>query len=235
MSNISIIDTIVLDSKDRESSSSSTTNFEIKLPFSNSEVTFFKIKEVSFPLSQDNVLSSNNTFEIDGVPSSIDVGQYNITSLINWLSDNITGYTFTYEPNGRVKISSDALVNFSWEPLESSVLLGFTNSTFAGATSYTGTLMPDLLPSNYYTLHSNFISKRQRHYTYHSDSRSNLIMTIAKKQDLGSLLVYRPNPPVLKYVTNTNSDLVDFQIRDSDKNIIDIGTNTVLIIIERMR
>lgn len=228
------VDTIILDSKDRETSSTSTTDFEIKLPFANKQVRLFKIRKISFPLVQDNVTDSNNTFEIDDAATSIATGQYDINGLITWLTANVAGYTFTFESNRRVKVTNDLAATFKWEPLEASTILGFANATFTGATSYTGTVLPNLLPSKYYTLHSRFITKRQRHHTHHSDNRSDLVMLIDKEQDMGSLLVFRPDDPVIKVVNNTNNDIIDFQVRDDSKNVIDIDNGTVVILFDRI-
>ncbi len=228
-----LTDTITLDSKDRESYSTSTTDFDIKLPFSTRQTNFIHIRKILIPLVMDNITSSNNSFEIDDVAGTIDPGQYTIGGLVDWMTTDITGYTISWEDNSRIKITNDSSTVFTWEPGTAGELLGFTQTTYTGVANYTAENFPNLLPTNYITLHSSFISSRQNHNHYHSDNRSDMI-TFIEMGNLGEVLVWEPEEPLLKNVISTNNDIIDFDFRDDSNNTIDIQTQTVVIEMDRV-
>jgi hypothetical protein len=230
-----IVDTIILDSKDRESQSTSSSDFLIRLPQAGKKVRYFRFRKVIFPLNMDNVTSSTNTIELDDVASNTTVGLYNITSLMDTMTAAIANYTFELLDNNRVKVTNTLAAAFKFEPLEMAGILGFTQASYTLATSYTAENAPDLLIDEYYTLHSNFIAERQHHTSSHSDRRSGTVLIIPNYHNVGDNLVWGLHEnPVDKWVNDTNSNIIDFQIKNQAGTVIDIQSKSVSIIIDRM-
>lgn len=92
--------------------------------------------------------SSNDTYEIDDVAGNITHGLYDsISDLAAEMTASIPNYTVTAGTNTNIlTISNDLAVNFKWEPLETGGLLGFTQSVYTGANSYTAELPPNFFP-----------------------------------------------------------------------------------------
>jgi len=234
--NTNLHETFIIDSKDRESNSTSSTDFIIKVPKPSQEVREYHIRKVIIPLVMDNITASNNTYEIDGTPASIDVGHYNITTLMALMTANHFGvYTFTFGANGRVTISSDAPANFQWEPLECMKLLGFTQAVYTLADSYTAENFPHLFPTKYFTLHSEAIMRMSHKHFSHSDNRPNMISFIPMVTDISELLVFVPSDPLVIYVDGVNSDEFDIQLRDDSNVIVDIQGHSMVLMIERRK
>jgi len=231
-----IVDTLIIDSKDRESYSTSTTDFEIKIPNPGRRVRFFRFRKIIIPLVMDNITSSNNTVEFADVASNVDVGLYNITGLMDWMTTNIATYTFTLLDNNRVKIDNGGGAAFKFEPLEMATVLGFTSTTYTGANTYTAEESPNLLIDQYYTLHSTYIAKRAHHDTTHTDRRSDIVVTVVNNAHVGDPLIFANfnDYHIDKYIGETNVDIMDFQLKDSSSTVIDIGEATMQIIVDRM-
>jgi len=230
-----LTDTVTLDSKDRESYSASSTDFEIKLPFSNRPTNFIHIKEIGIPLLMDNVITGrNDTFELDDVVQTINEGQYTIGYLMDYLTEYIINYTFEYIDWGRVRITNDSSETFKFEPGTALKLLGFTQSEYTGSDFYVGEIHPNLLPTKYFTLHSKFIATRQKHNHYHSDRRSDMIAIIKFNHGLGEMLWWSHEEPLFKNINYSNNDLIDFQLRDDNNVIVDIGNESIVLELDRI-
>ncbi len=230
-----LIDTILLDSKDRESASTSSANFLIKFPTGGRKTNFIHIRKIIIPLAMDNISSTlgNDSFELDDVVTNIPAGQWTIGNLMDYLTTNVANYTFTFDDNSRVTVTNTVPTTFKFEPLECANILGFTASSYTGAATYTAERFPNLLPTNYITMHSNYISQRQHHNTDHSDKRSDTIALIEMK-DLGELLVWEPEEQLVKHVSTTNSSTIDFDFRDDTNTTIDIQDKNIVIILDRI-
>lgn len=228
-----LVDTLLISSDDRKSSSTSTTSFVVDLPTTNLPIKKMVIKKVIIPLVYDNITASNKTITIAGSDYDITEGQYNIDTLITELNTLDSGTTtFTYTDQKRITISRST--TFSWSCTTSlAKLLGFANITYSGAAVYTGSQIPSLQPHQYMTLHSNFIASRGNNYYWHSDLRNNTIMFIPVNQDLTTNLVYIPESLIVHNMNITQCAYMDFEIRDSKNVVLDIGTYTIQIVIER--
>lgn len=230
-----LIDTVIIDSKDRITSiSNSSTDFYINIPDTSVGANTLHLRQFGIPLVMDNVKTSNNSYEIDDVAGTINVGSYSISTLCTWLTNNIANYTFSYENNGRVKITNDLAAIFKWEPLTCNTLLGFTNILYNGASSYTAEILPNLLPTKYVTIHSKFLTRNSSNRTIHTDGRSKILASIPIVAELGSYMLYFPDEPLLIYLKDTNMNQVDFQFRDDSGDILDIDNKNIYIMMERL-
>jgi len=229
-----IVDTLLLDSKDRESFSSGTTDFTIKFPRPIQDVSHYRFTKVIIPLSMDNVTSSNNTYEINDVSFSVSTGYYTIPSLIDQLNDDHSAaYSFDWTANGRIRMVSDTATNFKFEPLETAKLLGFTSSSYSGDIAYVAEHLPILQSTNYFTLHVEEIANRQKHSIYHSDYRSNILDLIPNTGSHGDVLVYEPTNQIYKYVQDSKITGLHISLRNSANEIVDLQSNNIQIVIER--
>ena len=228
-----IIDVVVVDSKDALSTSTSTTDFVVKLPVSPLDVGEYHFLKFCIPLSMDNVTASNNGYEIDDVAGSIDVGQYNVGTLASWMTANIAGYTISWDDNARFTITNDSSTNFKWEPLETATILGFTQASYTGASSYTAEELPNMMPTRYITVHSKYIHAKSKNNTIHTDNRSDMITIIPVDKSLGNLLVHVPEDPLITNVESSNNDIIDFQFKDDQGNVLDLQEQNVMMVIGR--
>lgn len=155
-----LIDTLVIDSDYRTSDSKSTTNFFVDVPVDRF-CKLYRIQTVVIPMNMYNIDSTNNTFTIGGVGKTITVGLYNINTLLLELNTMLNPtYTVTILNNSFIKISSAGIFTLNTGTFGYSI--GFPNNTsYTGATSYTGQTVPDISQSNYFTLHSNILVDRQ--------------------------------------------------------------------------
>lgn len=236
---MSIIDTVILDSKDRESNSVSSTDFKIRLPFSGEQGNSLRFKRITIPLVMDNITSSTNTIDdFDGGAFSIRTGQYNIGALIDELNATVTGSTWTFEDNSRIKVIKTAGGAFDFSvATEMADILGFTSSPYTLGTSYTAERLANLLPTEYFTLHSDYLQRKQKHNTVHSDNRGGTIMMIPASENLGSIINYEPSneQAIVKQTQTYNHDIIDIKIKDENNVVIDLQGKPVIIVMDRLR
>lgn len=222
------LDQIVIDSKDRESSSASATDFSILMPDATEKIVSIEITKIILPYVFDTVDHTNSTFTLDGTPYTISSGQYNILDLIAALNLKTPGYTWTFELHGRIKVA--AASTFTFVPGISAILLGFTETTHSGATSYTGTYYPSLTEdSDYLTLHSKELYKNEKESQFHSDYRSNMIALIPILVPFGSIQIWEPQRPIIFNVENFRLTSLDFKLLDKGGNQININNGSFVI------
>lgn len=229
------VDQIIIDSKDKDSTSVSTTNFTIQIPQASTPIKHYQLLKVIIPLTYDTVTSSNNTFDIDSTSYSLDTGHYDIDALISALNDKApAGFTFSWLDNSRVKVAKDDLTNFTWEPNETGTLLGYESSSYTAANNYTAEVFPNLNENlDYLTLHSDTLSRRSRDHTYHTDRRTNMLSIIPINSSHGSVQVWEPIFEKYFEIKDQHLNIIDFKILNKNKEEIDINNDTVVIIFNR--
>lgn len=232
----SLIDQQVIDSKDRITNSNSTTDFSINIDRSSKDVKYIQIVKVIIPLSQDNITQYNDTFTCNATPYTLTHGGVDIDGLINMLNTLTTGvYTWIFTDYGRIKISADDTNPFTFLPGIADKLLGFDSSlTYTGVNNYVGDYFPDLGEAyDYLTLHSRELHKRMGDSIFHTDYRSDVIMVIPINKTRGEIMTYEPHYHRFHATTEQQFHTLDFQLRDKNNRILDIGTQTLTIIINR--
>jgi hypothetical protein len=228
---MSHIDTIIIDSKDRINGT--TSNFTIKIPHSFKEPTQFLIKEITVPLVFDNVITGYNQIEVAGTTYTISRGLYTVDTLVAEMTTNITGYTFTITNGCRIKVKQTAAGNFTFKPLLLNTTLGFTAASYTGANEYISEELYNLIPTRYFTLHSDFISRNNKLKYSHTDGRSSLVMFIPITANLGEVYVYEPYIPVEVVLDGSNNDIIDLCLRDEYGDIVDLQGEDFIINIRR--
>jgi hypothetical protein len=167
---------------------------------------------------------------------TIRTGHYDKDELLTELNTNApANYTWTYEDNNRFKITNDLAANFTFLPGELTDVLGYdSSSTYTGASSYEADYFPNLaLNKDYFTLHSNILTRKRIHSYHITDGRSDIVLKIPNERQMGQTLTYEPEAPVLINVRNTSVSTLDFDLRDSSNSTLDIGPRSVIIEIER--
>jgi len=234
MSNLTKLDTVFLDTKDKESLSTSTTDFEIKFPYAKKDVKRIQFVKFIIPLNQNNITSSNNAFTLDSIAYTASAGWYTITDLCDHLqTDILSGYTVYLNYNSRVVVKNNSSTNFTFVPNTMKVPLGFTQTSYTGASIYYAENLPYLFPSQYFTLHSTFLGARRKNHTQHSDNRSNFICSIPITDDYLDVLSYIPEQPLYIDVDSTNNDIIDFKIKDQSNTVIDCQSKNIQITVDR--
>lgn len=225
---MSQIDTIILDSRNR--ASGTTSNFTIRVPHNYKEPETYILREVSIPLVYDNIVTGgNDNVKLDGVTFTLPAGQYNINQLISQLNITCSGFTFSYTYGSRVNVVKVGGGNFLFDAMNMNTTLGYINSPYAGAATYTSEYLYNLIVTKYFTLHSSFLSSKNKLKYYHSDNRSQLIAKIPINANQGQVLVYEPYNPIYIYLEGSNVDLIDFQLRDEYGDLVDLQTDEFIM------
>jgi signal peptidase I len=234
LKNIELVDELIIDSKDKESTSTSDTDFTVKITTPPKKVTHFQLKKVIIPNNWDNVTTKNQDFTLEGVGKTIPAGYYDIDGLINELDTQTTGVaTWSFDNEHRITITS-AGPNITFIPGDAYKLLGFDDVTYSGATSYTAPNYPDLIQDRkYFTLHSDTLSKRALNHSHHTDHRSNVLTIIPITEEHGRLQVWEPQDEKIYKIVNDHINLLDFKLNDSANTVVDLHGNHIILIIAR--
>lgn len=226
---IRYFDNIILDSKDREQFSKSSTNFTIKLPTSGSKIVAFEIISIIFPYVFNTVDATNNTFKIASTTYTLPIGHYSISTLVTKLNSLTSGVaTWTFEPNYRLSVTFVDLYTF--EPLLAGVMFGFTQTSYTAAMSRTAENIANISEDgDYLTLHSKVLSKCIREGKTHSDNRKDIVCMIPITVPYGNLEVYQPTRPLISNVLNMGINEIDFYILDKGGNEIDLSSSSIII------
>jgi len=227
------LDDITIDSKDRETNSTSTTNFRITVEQPSMPAKWLQLVKIVLPMTFDTIDSNNNTFDIGALGTiTIPTGHYELGSLILELNSLTTGYTWTWENNSRIKVVKDDLATFTLDPGNATILLGFDpSSTYTGANNYTADFFPDMGENkDYLTLHSSVLRRHMEVSVKHTDDRTNMITFIKNDVPHGSVMTWEPEKKIFFNLNSSHINLMDFYILDKAGNYIDIGNQTVAIV-----
>ena len=231
MINKVLVDSFIIDSKDKDATSSSTTDFRIKVPFSSIPIKTVELVKVAIPLDYNNITSVNQSVTVGGTGYTVPVGFYSINGLISALDTLTTGagYNWTLTDGNRVNVNNGGGANFVLIPGVLSDSIGFVSTgTYTGTNTYTGTLLPDLTFIKYFTLHSSTIASKRKDHIYHSDSRSNTLAYIPLTEIHGSYQTWEPRRPIHIDVINQTLTSCDFQLKDQLNRSTDISGSIVL-------
>jgi hypothetical protein len=236
---VRLLDQIVIDSKDRDTSqSNSTADFVVRMESSNGDIDILQLTQVNIPLTYDTVSAANgnNDFTIAGGPITIPEGYYTISDLINELNSLTAGYTWTFENNHRVKVTAAGA--FAFVPGNASILLGFDPSgTYTGATSYEADWPPDLIENfDYLTLHSDVLTRRTVDHFYHSDNRGALMAKIPLvKTSYGEILSWEPESELYYQFEHSRPRYADFYLKNKNGDKVDLNNHTFSLVFDRFR
>lgn len=227
-------DTVILDSKDRLSGSSSTTDFRIKIPYASSKITKYELSKIIIPITYDNVYDINNTFDIDASAYSIPAGAYSISALIVAANALVTGYTFSFGGNSRVTVIKDDTTAFTWTPDETGKLLGFTQTNYTTKNTYTAENYPDLVQNHdYFTLHSEILSGRTEDHVSHSDNRTNILCVIPVVETYGLVQTWEPQLGKFFDIADGHINECDFELKNKNNEVVDLNGHDFMIIFNR--
>ena len=231
---LELVDQIVIDSKDKETSSAGTTDFTIKIPLPTRKITHMMLTSVILPLVYNNVTTDNYAFTVAGTGYNFSLGHYGIDALVAEGNDQMSGsgYTFSWTNQSRLKISGAGA--FAFIPGDAAELLGFDDTTYSGAASYTAPYYPNLVQNReYITLHSRTLSKLSVDETSHTDSRSDIICAIPIEKDHGSMQSWTPDETKIYAVKNSYINYIDFKVKDANNVTLDIDNFNIIIILNR--
>jgi len=231
MSQLKVFDNIIIDSKDRDSGT--TSDFLIRLPSPDRKPRLVEITSIIFPYVFDTVDSSNNQFKIGGVTYTIPVGHYDINSLIVQCNTTIGAVgTFSFTSYGRISLTLAAPAIF--DAFTADRLLGYTSSPYIAATNFIAEDYPNLTEdSDYLTLSSRNLDKYGDEAHIHTDKRSFVLCTIPLTEAYGSIITWQPQQRLLFRINDNRLDEVDFYLRDQGNRAIDLGRSSFSINITR--
>ena len=232
-----LIDTVILDSKDRASYSSSTSDFKIRFPSSNEDVDQIVFKSVTFPFTLNNVTSTTNTYYINGDTNTIPVGLYTVTTLMAAMNVQLAPHNIVMTLSHGFRFVLTHAIGMVFRPMTMTRILGFTATEYTGAIE-TGENAPNILCSNYFTLHSQYFSDRQQHPIRHTDNRSSTIlyMPISDETDIGGIFYYEPEKNSVNYVSHMHqTDMIDIVLRNDQGTIVDLQGQHLVVAFERYR
>jgi hypothetical protein len=235
-----------INSKDRTSTSNSSTDFKVALgkEISDHNVKRVVLRSLNMPNFQYNVNSNNNRIQIesgaDGVVSiQVAEGQYKTSELITLL-EGLFNASFTNNLT-ITQNSINQLLTFSidngdtirlFAPDETNntlnTNLGITTTT-ALASTHDGNRMVRL---NGLTL-CHVESSELANSNYHSDQRNeNFLATVQVVNEFGTYLYYEPSFSEINsinYPSHRKFHSIDIRLLDQDLNVIDIHNYNVEI------
>lgn len=229
-----LIDTIILDSKDRLAISVSSTQYSVRIDNPGVLVNYWKLRKVMFPLVYDNIVTGlNDTCTIDGTLLTIPAGHYDVDSLLTQLNAlSVAGTTWTFDDNYRFTITRVGAFVFLEGTLART--LGFDDAAYAGAVTYTADWYPNLaLFKDYFTIHSRILSRIRTHSYLHSDYRGDLLGLIPHTGTHGDMLMWEPEKTFIIKVKDHSMTTVDIIIRDSANTVLDLDGRSVTMVWER--
>ena len=232
---MSFEDQIILDSKDRQAISTSSTDFIIDVPYASKPVNSYQLVKAEIPLVYDNVTSSNNT--ITTPSATIPTGHYNISNLITQLNNQTLGtYTWSWEINERIKVSKDDLTTFTFDGGTANNLLGVdTGVSHTGANNYTFEFYPNLAEGyDYLTLHSSQLKKRSIKPVFTSGRNDDILTIIPlKRYEHGQILTWEPQEPKIFGVKRQHLSELDFKLKNKDGNVLNIFNRSITLVFDR--
>ena len=228
-----------INSRDRTSTSNSSTDFTIPLgkEISDHNVKRVVLRSLNMPNFQYNLNSNNNRITIesgtDGAQTvTIAVGQYKTSELISLLEMLFSGVftnnltitqnsisqllTFSIDNGDTIRLFEPDQVN---NTLNNN--LGIVNTTGL-ATTHDGNRMPRL---NGLTL-CHVESSELANSNYHSNQRNeNFLATVQVVNEFGTYLYYEPafsEINSINYPSHRKFHTIDIRLLDQDLNVIDI-------------
>jgi hypothetical protein len=230
-----VLSRIILDTKDKDSKSISTSDFFFSNNIDYQNVNQITIKSIQVPISWYNVRPGQQHIYVNNTQYEIPTATYNATTMLAALQLALIGYNITYSAT-TLKFTIAAGPTF---PLNCSqwdkgmlTMLGFNGIDKTGAVTYTSDYMINMNPDTKLTLHSSLAGQINNTIIY-SDGRSQMLLDIPIFSNLNSFQFYEPINPITYDFTNTiNITKLDFQLKDKNNNTIDLNGLDVIISLE---
>lgn len=221
---------LIIDSKDRDSQSNSTSDFFIS-SINYQNINKFTIKEIQIPISWYNIRPTQQNIYINNTLITIPSQSYTATSLLTQLQTLLSGYTITYNSSTlkfTFSLGTNFIMNCSQWDVGMLKILGFNNSDLSGSNTYTSQNMINMNPDTKITLHSSLCQKIDNTIVY-SDYRSKLLLDIPIFSNLNTYQLFQPiNPITFNFKSELDINKIDFNLRDKQNNIIDLnGLDTI--------
>lgn len=229
MKNLILLDEIMIDSDYR--SSGTRTNFIIDIP-SERNIKAIKIVNLLFPLFVPTIISPYNTFTIGGILITVPEGSYDIYTLVTKLNE-LCGSDYLWERTAEKRLKVSSTIPAAFTLLQGTMnnsdnnILGFipleSGGSYTGQTSYTGSYAPDLTISDYFTLHSSFLSNQKNIRFHHSDKRADLLLMIPNIEAPLSMLSYTnqtTDDGIIVFGEFSKLTSLDFQLKNDLNQIV---------------
>jgi len=225
---------IIIDSKDRDVKSNSTSDFYLStVEYQN--INTITIKSIQLPISWYNVRVGQQNLYVNGVQYILPIMTYNVTTMLAALQAALVGYNVSYNANIlKYTIASGPTFPLNCSQWDKGILtmLGFNGVDKSGANSYTSDNMVNMNPDTKLTLHSSLASKINNAIIY-SDNRSNMFLDIPVFSNLNSFQFYEPiNTITFNFTEPINITKLDFTLKDKNNKTIDLNGLDVIISLE---
>ncbi|MCK4500517.1 hypothetical protein KAU11_08460 [Candidatus Babeliales bacterium] len=213
----------------------SNSHFTVKVSLNN-YIDGFQLRKAIIPLRFKNVTTSNKTITIAGVDYTLVEGTYNINQIVTDLNTLLaaTIYTVEYTNYNRIRIYSTG-ANFALVPNLMSDLLGFKETSYSGAATYTGEYLPILNKHHkYLTIKSEILTRMSNEYFLDTNNKnSDTLFILPIKEPIFNNLCFEPQQKKMFYVNNKyRPTLIDFSIVDEDDKEFDLSNDSAVIILD---
>lgn len=224
---------LYLNSKDNNFASKDNSNVQLKIdePIDNRTL---RLKHFEIANSHYNVTSKNNKLELDSSAVTLTPGSYTLTSLMTHVDTQLTAsnshnFTVSYDNDTGYMTISSATGNFTldFDVTDSCAdLLGFgVETTYSGASTYTGSFIPELSDSIFIDIErfsSEYLcsdSKRPTFVISNNQARHDIIY-FNEKNDFEQI-AYSPSGP---------SNIVTVLLKDSFNQQLTNASNWKMIL-----
>lgn len=227
---------VLINSKDRIDSTTTPSNFKVRLDRAIHNVSSIQIRSIEIPFSFYPINVNNNTVAWeDNVPNSYSctltnkyyTGSDLATELATKMNAEMSGFTVTYD-NNTMKFTFANATQFKFVPdsMSGDVLLGISNTiTQSLGTSKVSDRVVNFAGSNYLLIESSNLSGGRALSQLSGKTRRPVLCKVPVNQDFGLILYMEAQSDdlMLRYDQNFRFDEIDFQVVDSDFNEVDFN------------
>lgn len=230
---------LIIDSSKRNSSETSSTNFQINL-VKPLKVKLVKLENFQIPLTWYNITSSNGSFTINDGVDDYDLsltGRYTdiqalLTDIKTELDNSGAGFTFTVSQtnNGKITVSSTDTYEIVFVSGQLWDLLGCASGqTLTGSSSYTFSYVPKIYSiDKYLMLKIDYLEGNVEHINNIQDSTSFIIdLPNSYDQNLGDMIKinYEQGEQMIKFNSPVNLQSFRISLHNENNEIIDLNNN----------
>jgi len=213
----------------------SATNFRVDLPMQFNNVVNMSLKTFEFPDNYYNISADlgNNTFTITNHNGSVNNvviqdGTYTTTSLIDYLTSTVPGFTFQ-DNNNKMVISSTSTFSMTFASTPKVLyqtfgwLIGFRQCNYTGLVQYTSEAMIDLNTLKYcYLCIDDFNNNVNNSFV------SAFQQSVLNSNILGRISFPASSPPLIventrEYFGPVNIQAIQVQLLDAFGNVMDLN------------
>ena len=238
--------TIIINANNR--TSGTETNFVYNLGTTITDVRLIDIKTVEIENNTNNINSLQNTFnwsDSTGVThdTTLSTNNYNIYDLVETIQTDLNAtepdtdmdYTVTFDDQNKITFlttlgTTSFDLNFGVTENSIANILGFSDTTLTGTTTYTSDSTVNLYYTKNFYIGSTNLIENAFDSSEVSSGVSNLLLQLPLKEDYGDILIEYPNINIRNKISSLSS--IDIQLKDDNNNDLSLISGNLIITLD---